>query len=100
MYLSQWHINYNQADVDDRYYSCQHKINILYILPNAHIEIIIGWDILSQVGEVIDFTNKERSLLTTSGNKTADLINTVTIGYLGGITERTWDPINFASVHS
>ena len=68
----------------------------LYILPQAHIELIIGCDILSHVGAVIDFTKNELSLLRKGDDKTVDSINNVNIGYLGGLTERTVDPIVFA----
>ena len=72
----------------------------LYILPKAHIEIIIGCDNLSRVGAVIDFTSNELSLLTNRADKTVDPINKLNIGYLGSITEITGDPIMFAPVNS
>ena len=67
-----------------------------YIFTQAHIEIIIGCDILSQVGVVIYFAKNELSLLRKGAHKTVDSINNVNIGYLGGLTERTVDPIVFA----
>ena len=75
----------------------------LYILPQTHIGLIIGCDILKQLGAKIDFSrseliitlnNVDNTIITNGRDKDYDN------GYLGGIDDNKNKSIQFAPISS